>query len=127
MTPGNPKRKATDSGLDDERSKQKDDDKNGPPENEEGDEEKICRFCFDGPEDSNPLISPCDCKGGQKYIHLSCLRQWQRMVLMSQPTHPDFWEEDERHVSNIFTFDWLVAYEFRSENAEHVLLAAATR
>lgn len=65
--------------------------------NEEGDEEKICRFCFDDEEEFGPLIAPCDCKGGQKYIHLSCLRQWQRMVLISQPTHPDFWEDDIRH------------------------------
>mmetsp|Transcript_52142 Transcript_52142/g.125917 ORF Transcript_52142/g.125917 Transcript_52142/m.125917 type:complete len:639 (-) Transcript_52142:224-2140(-) len=71
------------------------------------DGERICRFCFDGEDDedlneetsksSSLLIAPCVCKGGQKYIHLSCLRRWQRMVLVSQPTHPDFWEEDERH------------------------------
>ena len=66
---------------------------------EKKEEEKICRFCFDGEEESEDetLIAPCDCKGGQKYIHLSCLRQWQRMVLVSQPTHPDFWEDDVRH------------------------------
>lgn len=64
----------------------------------EEEEEKLCRFCFDGEEgDEEVLITPCHCKGGQKYIHLSCLRRWQRMVLVSQPTHPDFWEDDVRH------------------------------
>jgi len=23
-----------------------------------------------------PLISPCNCKGGTKYVHVQCLRQW---------------------------------------------------
>ena len=84
----------------DNQSKEDNDGKND-------DGEQICRFCFDGEDDdeaneetsksSSLLIAPCACKGGQKYIHLSCLRRWQRMVLVSQPTHPDYWEEDERH------------------------------
>lgn len=97
MSQGNPKRKATDSSLSEEE------------EEEEGEEEKLCRFCFEGEGDdgTDQLISPCHCKGGQKYIHLSCLRQWQRMVLQSQPTHPDFWEDDERHVSQVFSFPFV--------------------
>lgn len=59
-------------------------------------DEKICRYCFDGEEESE-LISPCKCSGGQKYVHLKCLRQWQRMVLVSQPTHPAFYDRDLRH------------------------------
>ena len=50
-------------------------------------EEKMCRYCFCGTEEGE-LISPCECKGGQRYVHLHCLRRWQRMVLVSQPTHP---------------------------------------
>lgn len=42
----------------------------------ESDEEEICRYCFEGKEDGE-LISPCRCTGGQKYVHLSCLRRWQ--------------------------------------------------
>lgn len=60
-------------------------------QNEEMDNESqgdvMCRYCFCG-EEEGPLISPCKCKGGQKYVHLKCLRRWQRMVLVSQPTHP---------------------------------------
>mmetsp|Transcript_21799 Transcript_21799/g.36732 ORF Transcript_21799/g.36732 Transcript_21799/m.36732 type:complete len:555 (+) Transcript_21799:92-1756(+) len=59
-------------------------------------EEKICRYCFDDNENES-LISPCACSGGQKYVHLNCLRRWQRMVLVSQPTHPAFYEDDVRH------------------------------
>ena len=62
------------------------------PEGEE-EEERMCRYCL---EDEDPavekMISPCACKGGQKFVHLSCLRRWQRLVLVSQPTHPAFYE-----------------------------------
>lgn len=30
-------------------------------------------------------------------MHLGCLRRWQRMVLVSQPTHPAFYKDDPRH------------------------------
>jgi len=62
----------------------------------DGDDEDICRYCFEGQE-AGELISPCNCMGGQKYVHLSCLRRWQRMVLVSQPTHPAFYDRDVRH------------------------------
>ena len=37
-----------------------------------------CRICFcEGNfEGINPLISPCNCSGSVKYIHLNCLRKW---------------------------------------------------
>ena len=63
---------------------------------DEDDDEKLCRYCFEGSE-AGELISPCACAGGQKYVHLTCLRRWQRMVLVSQPTHPAFYERDPRH------------------------------
>ena len=56
----------------------------------------MCRYCFEGLE-AGPLISPCLCKGDQKYVHLACLRRWQRVVLVSQPTHPAFYDKDPRH------------------------------
>lgn len=62
---------------------------------EDDDEDRMCRYCFDG-EDEGELISPCACKGGQKWVHLECLRRWQRMVLVSQPTHPMFHGDDLR-------------------------------
>ena len=63
-----------------------------------GDDEQLCRFCFESAEEKGEaLISPCLCKGDQKYVHLSCLRRWQRAVLVSQPTHPAFYDRDPRH------------------------------
>ena len=66
-------------------------------EEEEEEEEALCRFCFEGPEEGKMLSGICACAGGQKYVHLDCLRRWQRMVLVSQPTHPAFYQDDVRH------------------------------
>lgn len=62
---------------------------------EEEEEERLCRYCFEGAE-AGELISPCRCMGGQKWVHLACLRRWQRTVLVSQPTHPDLYDNDTR-------------------------------
>lgn len=38
---------------------------------------KVCRVCYcDDVEVESPLINPCRCSGGLKYIHLSCLQHW---------------------------------------------------
>ena len=58
-------------------------------------EEPMCRYCFEG-ADEGELLSPCKCSGGQKYVHLDCLRRWQRMALVSQPTHPMYYRDDKR-------------------------------
>ena len=42
------------------------------------------------------MISPCACKGGQKFVHVECLRKWQRAVIVTQPTHPALYRRDER-------------------------------
>lgn len=68
-----------------------------PTESDASDEstELLCRICFsDGETKGNELIAPCMCKGSQKvrensstlyylrfpfqYVHVSCLRRWQR-------------------------------------------------
>lgn len=47
----------------------------------------FCRVCWDeaNPKNSDPLqhdlVQPCQCRGSQANIHLSCLRAWQRAVL----------------------------------------------
>jgi len=79
------------------------------------DDEPMCRFCFEGQE-AGELISPCNCKGGQKWVHLGCLRRWQRMVLVSQPTHPSFYSDDERHhICNVCTGEFTCVPPTRQE------------
>ena len=41
---------------------------------EEDEGERMCRYCFDG-EEEGELIAPCACKGGQRWVHLECLRE----------------------------------------------------
>lgn len=42
-----------------------------------------CRICLeqetrDSQDPDNPLISPCLCSGGSKYVHRHCLQQWRQ-------------------------------------------------
>lgn len=42
-----------------------------------------CRICLeqetqDSQDPNNPLISPCLCSGGSKYVHRQCLQQWRQ-------------------------------------------------
>mmetsp|Transcript_30046 Transcript_30046/g.54775 ORF Transcript_30046/g.54775 Transcript_30046/m.54775 type:complete len:430 (-) Transcript_30046:81-1370(-) len=62
----------------------------------QGAAEKICRICFDGSAEGE-LVSPCDCVGSQKYVHLSCLRRWQRSVQLGAPNHPEEVRREDRH------------------------------
>ena len=39
-------------------------------------QKKSCRICFGEDENESPLINPCRCSGGVKYVHLSCLQHW---------------------------------------------------
>jgi len=70
-------------------------------------EEIVCRYCLDPGGD---LIAPCVCKGGQKWVHLECLRKWQRMVLVKKSTHPYFHErEPNRHeICNVCNAKFLI-------------------
>jgi hypothetical protein len=46
-----------------------------------------CRIClFDEITYENPLISPCDCAGTMRYIHLMCLREWLRNRMKTRQT-----------------------------------------
>jgi len=41
---------------------------------------KCCRICMlEGPNEDDPLIAPCNCKGSVEYVHLGCLREWIRV------------------------------------------------
>lgn len=39
-------------------------------------EDRICRICFEGELENNPIITPCECSGTQKFIHEGCLKKW---------------------------------------------------
>ena len=48
---------------------------------------QACRSCL---VDSGDLVAPCECKGSGQWVHLGCLRQWQKSVLLTQSTHPKY-------------------------------------
>jgi hypothetical protein len=49
--------------------------------------DNLCRICFcEGGEEDNPLITPCNCSGTMKYIHLQCLQQWLKTKLHTRVT-----------------------------------------
>ena len=38
---------------------------------------KACRICLDDTDtESNPFITPCQCHGSMRFIHVECLREW---------------------------------------------------
>eukprot|EP00842_Homolaphlyctis_polyrhiza_P005306 jgi/Hompol1/5777/HPOL_004685-RA len=43
-------------------------------------ETPVCRFCLDD-SSAGPLVSPCQCSGSAKYVHVRCLEQWRKMAL----------------------------------------------
>ncbi|CAJ1447992.1 unnamed protein product, partial [Effrenium voratum] len=54
---------------------------------DEPETDKACRYCL---VDSGDLVAPCECKGSGQWVHLGCLRQWQKSVLLTQSTHPKY-------------------------------------
>jgi len=41
-----------------------------------------CRICYDHGTDDDVLVAPCACRGGQEFIHRSCLMRCQRLVMV---------------------------------------------
>lgn len=42
----------------------------------------ICKICLlDESEENDPLISPCDCTGSMRFVHLRCIQNWLRSKL----------------------------------------------
>ncbi len=50
------------------------------------DDEKICRYCFDG-EDDGELISPCNCAGGSRVVTESLWVQGPRSAYPIKAQH----------------------------------------
>ena len=69
-------------------------------------EEKMCRLCFDGAE-SNPLkgrlFRPCLCSGTMKYIHIGCLNTWRAMA----PNDRSYYRCDQcQYLYNVHRAEW---------------------
>ncbi len=43
-------------------------------------EVRLCRFCLSSKHtDTNPLVSPCHCKGSMEFVHFKCLNRWRNV------------------------------------------------
>jgi putative AlgH/UPF0301 family transcriptional regulator len=42
---------------------------------------KLCRICLEEEAQGDVLISPCNCKGTQEFVHKSCLIKWQEVAI----------------------------------------------
>lgn len=45
-------------------------------------DDRTCRFCFEGPE-AGELLAPCCCTGTIRWVHSHCLKRWQRGLVAS--------------------------------------------
>ncbi|CAD7961343.1 unnamed protein product [Amoebophrya sp. A25] len=43
------------------------------------------------------LIAACGCEGSAKWVHLSCLRKWQRTIQLNMQSNPDAGGREKRH------------------------------
>lgn len=64
-------------GGKEEASKNKDNEKEDT--NEKASDSNISSITATPTIQKNALIAPCNCTGGSRWVHLECLRQWQRM------------------------------------------------
>jgi len=44
-------------------------------------EEDVCTICFCTRAEDGDLISPCKCRGTQKFVHRACLKNWQAALM----------------------------------------------
>lgn len=54
-----------------------------------------CKICLSEEEPGNPLLSPCNCTGSVRYVHLHCIREWlesKKRAHQSASTHSYVWE-----------------------------------
>ena len=73
--------------------------------------EKKCRFCF---ETNEPLISVCQCKGTNKWIHEECLKEWQLYTIINQSTHPQYQVASDK-ICCICNTEYLIKSKSREE------------
>ncbi|OAV92797.1 hypothetical protein PTTG_04943 [Puccinia triticina 1-1 BBBD Race 1] len=64
-------------------------------DNEEADEEALCRICLSGRDDADPslgrFIQPCLCRGTMAFIHVGCLQRWR----ITSPSPKSFYRCDQ--------------------------------
>lgn len=60
---------------------------NSPDDTDMQPKDRVCRICWDVGTASNPLLSPCGCKGSLEHIHGPCLAAWRQQCRAVGNTH----------------------------------------
>lgn len=70
------------------------------------DEERVCRICLETEAtQQNPLCTPCNCKGGSKYIHLECVKLWldsKKLMFRTNGVRSFYWDDLQCEVCKAF-------------------------
>mmetsp|Transcript_11096 Transcript_11096/g.29420 ORF Transcript_11096/g.29420 Transcript_11096/m.29420 type:complete len:610 (+) Transcript_11096:73-1902(+) len=79
---------------------------------------RTCRFCLDNEVDGDEgeLVAPCHCAGGQKWVHVACLRRWQRGIVAQLPTSPQLHSPESRQrICNVCRAPFTIAPPTQTE------------
>ena len=75
--------------------------------------EQVCRICLSD-DDNNDIISPCDCKGTQKYVHRNCLDVWRtvkpKFLTSCSICRFEFYIEDRRSYLNFKRYLYFIPF-----------------
>lgn len=83
---------------------------------EESKESKVCRICLEEEEENGTgdsprvFISPCNCKGSSKYVHIDCLQSWVKSKKL---------ENNRRHGGHLSPF-FAFIYSLSGNEANHI-------
>ena len=65
-----------------------------------------CRICLDETYfNENPLVTPCNCIGSLKYIHLECVKTWldsKKVSTIGLSVHSYFWDNLQCEICKAF-------------------------
>lgn len=61
---------------------------------------EICRFCLES-DHVEKLISPCNCSGSQKFVHLECITRWQETKLKKVFSYPEIYDFTDVRTCNV--------------------------
>lgn len=77
-------------------------------------QEKSCRFCL---ENDEPLISICECKGTNKYIHQECITKWSLYAILNQSSHPSYQKPSDKICSICNT-----TYKIKTKSRDEIMI-----
>jgi hypothetical protein len=99
-----------------------------------------CRICLSEDEPENPIISPCNCTGSVKYIHVKCIKEWlegKKHMKLTPQVNSYIWRGLECEICKSFYSDTiphprtgeeisLLNYEIHPNALQYMILESVT-